>query len=220
MTLRFTVGEYNQIAAEVGAPRQFRGGVITVHGFNTTGWWQKLLVPTLQRAGLFYTPADYGHVLPGIFRPKTQDKVAEAVMDAYREQLAEPGCERPGVIAHSLGSLGLGWALKTRESLKVGRVIVNGCILPRDFPWSELASPPRYQVERVLNEGGGKDTWPRVARMIVPRAGHAGVCGFDDDGTGLVVNRINRYGRHSDVHNIPHFRQVWVPFLLTGHYTK
>ncbi len=83
----FSIAEFNVIAGVIGAPRLFRGGVITIPGFNTTGWWQKLLVPTLQRAGFFYTPVDYGFVLGGIFRKPTLDRVSEQILAAYAEQL-------------------------------------------------------------------------------------------------------------------------------------
>lgn len=212
---RFSIAEFNEIAGDVGTYRLFRGGVITVHGFNTTGRWQKLLIPTLQRAGLLCTPVDYGFVVVGLLRKKTLDVATEKIMAAYADQLEEPNCSRPSVIAHSLGSLAFGWALQTKVALRVSRVIVNGSILPQDFRWSYFAGSERNQVKKVLNEGGGQDVWPRVARWCVPRAGNAGCYGFNDTGQ-VVINQINPYGRHDDVHNVPHFRQVWVPFLLTG----
>lgn len=209
---RFPIVEWNEIASTVGAPPVWRGGVITVPGFNTTGWWQKKVIPILEHSLLFNTPADYGYVRTGILRKKTQEAAAKDIMKCYSVQLAE-GIQRPSVIAHSLGSLSLGWALQSRSTLCVSRVIVNGCILPCDFPWKELAE--KGQVESVLNEGGGRDRWPRVARWSVPRAGNAGCYGFTNNG-GIVINQIDPNGRHSDVHNERHFREVWVPFILTG----
>lgn len=215
-SVTFRLSEYNALLADHGSARVFRGGVITIPGFNTTGWWQKDLVPILQRANLFNTPVDYGYVRAGIVIPKMQDRVVEQIMAAYDEQQREKNCDHPCVIAHSFGSLSLGWALMTRTSLRLSRVIVNGCILPCDFPWKDLAD--RGQVYRVLNEGGGKDPWPKVARWFVPRAGDSGCRGFTDfdSDDGVVVNRINPYGRHSDMHNKANFRQNWIAFLVEG----
>jgi hypothetical protein len=119
----------------------------------------------------------------------------------------------PDVIAHSLGTWLLGQALMNDPNLRVGRVILTGCILRPDFNWERLFEGK--QVEAVLCHTANKDLWAAIAHYIIPDSGPSGRRGFND--RVRVGHAILAGGHHSDFfldrELTKHFHDVWRPFL-------
>jgi hypothetical protein len=140
------------------------------------------------------------------------------------------GGKRPNVIAHSMGTFLLGSLLRdvlTGSELRLGRVVLVGCVLPRNYGWSKLLHHKRSAVVEVWNEQGGQDLVVRSAcalRMI--GFGTAGRDGFL--GTPAEVHKVNealdgcldcqRAVRPGRVHNVllPGFNHP-TAFVSAGH---
>jgi len=122
----------------------------------------------------------------------------------------------PDVIAHSFGTWLLGHALTRNPNLKVGRVILTGCILRPDFDWAALIS--RGQVQAVLCHVASRDGWASVAHYIIPDSGPSGVRGFNDRTN--IGHAVLKDGAHSDFfldEQMPKlFHDVWQPFLTAS----
>ncbi|MCU1231712.1 MAG: serine/threonine protein kinase [Acidobacteria bacterium] len=204
--------EVNALGETLDPPRmRLRGAVITIHGMNTRGAWQKAVSPVLFDAGLRPSHVDYDTVRFGALRRKTQDMIGEKILEHYEEQRRY--YPLPSAIAHSLGSLSLGRLLQRKSAIRLKYVIVHGCILPCDFPWQKLYE--RDQIKLVLNETGKQDMPVRFTRWVIPESGNAGRDGFKPCPS-FVLERPNEWGRHSENHYAAHFRDVWVPFLVHG----
>lgn len=166
----------------------------------------------LQDAGLRHEMLDYGTVRWTAFRKRTLTRIADLIVEATeRQRMYCPG-SRTGVIAHSLGTLGLGRALQTTPALQLGRLVVFGCILKRGFPWRQFVESRR--VQGVLHEIGGHDPWPLVASCLW-RAGASGRCGFRECDE-IVHERRYEWNGHDNLVKPIHCRSVWVPFLTDG----
>lgn len=147
-----------------------------------------------------------------------------------------PG-ERPHLIAHSLGTYLMAHILKKHADVHLGRVVLIGCVLPRNFNWGGIraAKPPAF--EAIRNEVGKKDWVARLAyhvKRLVPGLGHAGLAGFEGPAnevhtvggsnlfcsdcpqasTGLIHNVLHPERGHSDAflgrNDAVHF---WLPFF-------
>ncbi len=116
---------------------------------------------------------------------------------------------RPSVVAHSFGTYIVGHALRTFEDMSLGKIVLCGSILPRDFDWVSIFA--RNQVIEVRNDYGVDDMWSRVTRRIVKETGSSGANGFSMTSP-LVQNRRFEYFGHSDYFRRGHYEQ-WIKFL-------
>lgn len=194
--------------------------VLALHGMNTRGAWQEdfnWLISTTYSHMVPVAIYKYGIVRPGAFfrfRHQSLSLDLAARIKRLVGQTEKSGFgRRPDVIAHSLGTLVLGHALRGDSSLRVGRVILTGSILRPDFNWSELTN--RGQVQAVLNNYGTKDFWALVAHYFIPDSGPSGREGFNDQKG--VINVAARGFKHSDFfqprHMSQQFETLWRPFL-------
>jgi hypothetical protein len=202
------IGEYNAARTAEGLDPKYRAAVITVHGMNTTGRWQKDLATFLQDRLIRHKAVDYGFVLLGVLLPWTPAKVHERLNHAYEDQ--RRFFERPHVIAHSFGSRCLGKWLQRFPSNSISRVILCGSLIPRRFDWGQLAA--NGQVDRVMNERAGKDLWVKLAPLAIWGSGCSGVLGFKDCGN-IVDENFYPHSKHSDLFMPAHWEKVWLPFL-------
>src|SRR5690242_6184044 len=103
------LAEFNRLAGPDG---QYNLAVITIHGMNTRGAWQKWTSTPLQDAGIRVIPVDYGYQLVRscVFPTRTADQFVERVVNAWtdHDNLNLPIC----AVAHSFGTLILGRALQ------------------------------------------------------------------------------------------------------------
>jgi hypothetical protein len=195
---------------------------LALHGMNTGGAWQEELNWLISRTYGRSVPVaiyKYGVVRPGAilkFRLRALTRQLAARIKRLSGQTEQSGFGGvPDVLAHSLGTWLLGHALKEDSTLRVGRVILTGCILRPDFDWASLIAT--RQVEAVLCHFGTKDFWARVAQYVIPDSGPSGRRGFNDR-TG-VLHFKSPGVRHSDFfleRRMPTFyREVWQQFLTS-----
>jgi hypothetical protein len=194
--------------------------MIALHGMNTAGPWQEEFMWHVSRAYGYAIPVaiyKYGIVRPGVilkFRQRTLMNRLIARMRTLSKEAERSGCPGPpDIIAHSFGTWLLGHALESDESIRVGRVVLLGCILRPDFNWRELIA--RGRVEAVLCHHSAKDCWARVAQYVIPDSGPSGRIGFNDHKG--VVNHGTKDLGHSDYFlsaQMPQlFQSLWEPFL-------
>lgn len=194
--------------------------ILALHGMNTRGPWQESFNWLAARSYGRSVPVaiyKYGIVRPGAILKFRQRKLIKQVQERIKALSGETEVSgfggMPDVIAHSLGTWLLGHALADDPSLRVGRVILTGCILRPDFDWQKLIDSA--QVQAVLCHTASKDFWAGIAHYIIPDSGPSGVCGFNN--RQLVGHAILVGGKHSDFfleERLPDlFDTVWHPFL-------
>jgi pimeloyl-ACP methyl ester carboxylesterase len=184
--------DYNALATSLGAPPQYRGAVISVHGMNTDGAWQKHVSPVLQDALIRHRAVHYGWRRVSAALPRTLDHVAEHILRAYEEQLKHH--PTPSAIGHSYGTLSIGHALRTKPDVSFNRIILYGSILSPKYEWDAIHAARR--VEAVLNERSRRDFWASIAKWCLPDAGPSGVVGFSE-GADFIIDREFPWTRHS-----------------------
>jgi hypothetical protein len=194
--------------------------VLALHGMNTRGDWQEAFnwrVSTAYKRSVPVAIYKYGIVRPGAVCRWCLRRLEERVIERIHRLEGDTGAEGfegpPDVIAHSLGTWLIGHALQRDPKLKIGRLLLTGCILRPDFDWRALES--RGQVEAVLNHYGTKDFWAGVAHYVIPDSGPSGRIGFVS-GAPVVQVRAEGFG-HSDYFTQENlgriFQQTWQPFL-------
>jgi hypothetical protein len=199
---------------------------LALHGMNTRGPWQEevnWLLSTTYARSVPVAIYKYGWVLSGAvlefrLRKLTAD-LAQTIRALSGDAKSEGFGGRPDVIAHSLGTLLLSRALETYTDLKLGRVILTGCIIRPDFDWRVYLTKGHQgdesRVEAVLCHVATKDFWALAAHYVIPGSGPAGRYGFID--RAAVDHRILQGGEHGTFFEGAHLRQcyeqVWQPFL-------
>ena len=192
--------------------------VVTLHGIRTRGEWQKQVTSHLARHGLVPYHLDYGFFgVLAFLAPWTRARRVRWLRAELRELLARTGATRVSLIAHSFGTWLALEALEAEQGgLRYDRVVLTGCIVRRDFPWSEVMHRRRW-VQAVRNERAAGDWVVRAAdacarwlRPVAPRAGATGVTGFDDAPPGLRQPLVA--GGHSEVLNVANFER-WARFI-------
>ena len=91
------------------------------------------------------------------------------------------GITRPHIIAHSLGTLLIGSALKSFPAVKARRIVLVGCVLSEDFDWLDIYTRKTSAFDAIRNEWTNQDTVVRLAGLIRRRImdfGQAGLTGF------------------------------------------
>ena len=193
--------------------------MLTLHGMNTTGAWQEDLNWLVSKSYGRMVPVaiyKYGIVRPGAVLKFRQRALTNGLIARIRRLSGETKDAgfggMPDVIAHSFGTWLLGHALRTDPTLRVGRIILTGCILRPDFDWNELIT--RGQVEAVLCHVAVNDFWARIAHYFIPDSGPSGRVGFIDR---LHILHAVLLGGHSDFFKekvMPDlFARVWQSFL-------
>ena len=147
---------------------------------------------------------------------------------------------RPHVIAHSMGTKLIGTALREYPQVRLGSVVLTGCVLPPNYPWRSVRAANSRAFERVRNEVASKDVVPLLAHLgqwlgILSGYGNAGRVGFDVAPRWVhtmrspnavcrqciaapppvpIHNVTNAHGRHSSTFATPEFAAYyWLPFL-------
>jgi serine/threonine-protein kinase len=185
--------------------------VFLLHGIRTAGRWQKLASAELSRAGFVVVPLDYGYFLASqLVRRSARETKVRWLLDEYSNWRRIVGCNRPSIIAHSLGTYLVASALEKYAQVKFDRIILCGAIVRTNFPWKLLIE--RGQVRSVLNQHGGNDFWANVVQWFVNDAGPSGVRGFDERSTAQLIQRSNPSFKHSDYFYSANFSDTWFHF--------
>lgn len=140
------------------------------------------------------------------------------------------------VIAHSLGTFLMGLALRKRQNIHLGRIVLVGCVLPRSYPWAKLLglAGSGYRFVDVRNEVGQKDVvvWSAwIMSWLIRGLGVAGLRGFrEKDGfthtlpeprlqcpsgcAAKIHNMLSEYLGHSDAFVGSGYAETfWLPYL-------
>ena len=147
---------------------------------------------------------------------------------------------RPHVIAHSMGTKLIGTALEEYPQVRLGSVVLTGCVLPTNYGWRRVRGANPRAFERVRNEVARKDLVPWLTHQghrlgILRGFGMAGRVGFDLASNFVhnisspnmvcgqcaaapspvpIHNIINSAFTHSSVFTTPDFAAYfWLPFL-------
>lgn len=203
----------------IGEPSRDVRWLMTIHGMNTHGAWQEDMSWRLAEKYKYSAPVDvykYGLILSGVIQwwklNRLKRKLVERVKTKSNSAKHAGYGEVPDVIAHSLGTWLLGHVLCENENIRVGRVILTGCILRPDFDWQRLID--KGQVEAVLNHYGTSDNWPYISQYVIPNSGPSGKFGFFKDG---VINVPAKKYTHGDFFKKEHLEVqlngVWKDFL-------
>ena len=147
---------------------------------------------------------------------------------------------KPHVIAHSMGTKLVGTALKEYPEVRLGSLVLTGCVLPTNYPWHRVRMTNPRAFERVRNEVASKDIVPWLAHLgnrlrLLRGFGNAGRSGFDAAPGWIhnvasvnsvcgqcaaapppapIHNVTNANGTHSSAFATPAFAAYyWLPFL-------
>jgi len=147
--------------------------VLSLHGVDTRGEWQKKVAPTLSRSGLTPYPLDYGR-LPrwAMAIPLVRTRLVNWLNKQIDEVRAAEGIDRPSVIAHSFGTYLLTQTLKKYRHIRLDNVVFCGSIVDPTFDWSSQLG--ECQLNALRNEVGGKDLWSGITRWLgwlIPEVG-------------------------------------------------
>lgn len=136
--------------------------VFVLHGIRDLGEWSSRIETGLQEPMLALPASDrrkrklaiasvrYGYFgMSQFLLPLVRRKFVRWFMDTYTETLARyPNVRRVDFIGHSHGTYLLGEALRKYRSMKVGRVVLGGSVLPQDYDWKMVFEREQVQVVR------------------------------------------------------------------------
>lgn len=193
--------------------------VVTLHGIQTTGKWQKEITPYLAKHGLIPYHLDYGwfDVLRFLL-PWTRNRRVRAIREELRELVRITGADRISVIAHSFGTFQVMEALQREHGeLKYDRVVLTGSIVPIDYDW-ENAFDNEQSVMAVRNERADEDwvAWlagwvsQKLGWLTRLKAGNSGGAQFVYTSPRLIDTANS--GDHSSTLNASKFER-WARFI-------
>lgn len=202
-------------------PSRDIAALFLVHGMATAGGWQQDLSWTVQLAYGYSVPVFIFKFGWDVLSPLTRRsqrrrtrQLAEAVRRAQHDLRIHGFSERCDVVCHSFGTILIASLLADQafRDIAVGRIVLTGSIVNRDYDWDRLLAEGR--VEAVLNHRAGRDRWVKLAPWFFPNTGPSGVCGFR---TRQVEDFLSAGFRHSDYFSNANFSEVfqtrWAPFL-------
>lgn len=191
--------------------------VFPLHGIRTQARWQSAFADVAQVAqwNCRLEKWNFGwfHIFQFISPWSRETKVRWFRETYYDEvnfrKLKFNENEYPSVVAHSFGTYILGNALLKYSYLRFNKVILCGCILPREFPWDKLID--RGQVQAVRNEFGVRDVWAKHVDWFIPQTGPSGTVGLTCKHQRFEQVEF-RYD-HSEYFDKGHMEAYWIPFL-------
>lgn len=193
--------------------------VVTIHGIQTRGTWQKELTPYLAKEGLIPYHLDYGFFdVLRFLLPWTRESKIATIRRELRELFQKTGVRRVSVIAHSFGTLlAIEALMRDTGGLKFDRVVLTGSIVPRDFDWTDVIEQKKW-VMAIRNERATNDRVVTLASLASRRlgwllrlnAGDSGRSGFSHYLPALVEDSI--HGNHSEQLNVQKFER-WARFI-------
>lgn len=191
--------------------------LMSIHGIETRGAWQKELQASCDQAhaGLQHRPLDFGLfralslLVPGMRARKVEWFLREYTRIVKEELL---GDDVPSIIAHSFGSYIVTKAMERYPEVRFHRVVLCGSIVRRDYPWDRRFQ--QRQVERALNDFGRRDIWVRVAEAVIEDAGSSGYRGFEGSTDARLIQRRHESWSHSDYFYTLNYDRNWIPFFV------
>lgn len=208
--------------------------VFILHGIRDMGEWTSNFEEPLQKAYLEMHPggeklhvhrASYGFLAMGPFLIwADRQKNVRWFMDQVTELAARfPNLKEIHFIGHSNGTYVLASALQKYNTLKLGRAVLAGSAIRRDYPWSEFHG----RIKGVRNYVGSSDVvvgfFPRLFELplcsrLNGDIGSAGFNGFEDPLGNAYETRFVRGGHGAALvkENVPSI----VDFIIHGRKTE
>lgn len=195
--------------------------VMTIHGINTFGRWQKQLerVVKEQKGDANFHNYKYGVFSPLAFLlPPLRIREYRKLKFHLKEKFSDESVQKYFIFTHSFGTLLLYSALKEvilenpGFERKVGRIILSGSVLPHRTDWSLFSSK---SIE-VINDCADHDYVLYVSQFLVWGCGMAGRCGFYGFNDQSLLNRFFNGGHSSYFKGDGFIRSNWVPLLHDG----
>jgi len=139
-----------------------------------------------------------------------------------------------------MGTKLVGTVLRRFPEVRLGNVVLVGCVLPTNYPWRQVRTMNPRAFDRVRNEVASKDLVPWLAHQgqrlgLLPDYGMAGCVGFDVASTWVhslssphvvcgqcsaapppapIHNVTNHQGTHSSAFaDLQFAAYFWLPFL-------
>jgi pimeloyl-ACP methyl ester carboxylesterase len=193
--------------------------VVTIHGIQTHGKWQKNITPYLASHGLVPYHIDFGWFsILKFFFPWTRERQIRLIREELRNLVDKVRARRVSVIAHSFGTfIAMESLRRDNGGLLYDRVVLTGSILPCAFDWQSLVS--KKWVMAVRNERATSDgvvqlalvasRWP-LKWISWLKAGNSGRSKFDQQPPTLLDDYV--VGHHSETHNPLKFER-WARFI-------
>jgi len=177
--------------------------VFLLHGLRSSrDEWVHEIAPILRQRlpGAEIVEASYGWIsMLGFALPSVRRRELKWLQDHYTEYLARhPGAEID-VVAHSNGSYLVGEALRRVPSMRFGRVVLLGSVLPSDYAWGQRRA--WGQAQAVRTDRAGDDLVVAVLCSALhgvgmTDVGTSGWTGFDETG-GVETEMAWFQGGHS-----------------------
>lgn len=192
--------------------------MLLVHGMNTRGRWQEEFnwrAAVLHGRSIPIFSYKYGKIRPGVLLKIRRKQLVKRTLGVLRELVGDvQGVHLgpcPDVIAHSFGTWLIVHALLKDPTMKIGRLILIGSIVPPNFEWQQLSG----QHLGVLNHVCRQDRVVGLANFFIAESGPSGVEGFTDP---RIEHRTSESWGHSDCFKTKEnlssaFREIWGPFL-------
>ncbi len=191
--------------------RQKRKVIVSVHGIESQGVWQKDLAPLISEQGWVYYPLHYG-IFRGynFIQPWQRSAKIEWFRQQYRQIRNRYHDVVPSIIAHSFGTYIVSEALDIYDGIRADKVILCGSIVRRDFDWAKIFR--RKQATTVRNDFGRNDFPSGITRFFAWDTGPSGRDGFTIKHDRLRDEEFDRY-KHGSVFDYDHYERHWIPFL-------
>lgn len=201
--------------------------VVTIHGIQTRGKWQKTITPYLAKHGLIPYHVDFGWYNALLFfLPWTRRSRVESVRKEL-ETLAETlggnsgNKKRISIIAHSFGTHIAMEALKSNagQTLFYDRVVLTGSILPLNTPWQAMIHTDKWLLA-VMNERVTGDLVVKLAEFVSQKLGFfsglqasaTGRLQFNEKSVRLLDREPPQRGGHSELLKPGNYER-WARFI-------
>jgi alpha-beta hydrolase superfamily lysophospholipase len=177
--------------------------VFLLHGLRSSrDEWVHEIAPMLraQLPGAEIVESSYGWIsMLGFALPSVRRRELKWLEDHYTEALARHPGATIDVVAHSNGSYLVGEALRRVPSMRFGRVVLLGSVLPADYAWSQRQA--WGQAQAVRTDRAGDDLVVAVLCSALhgvgmTDVGTSGWTGFDETG-GVETEMAWYQGGHS-----------------------
>ena len=190
--------------------------IITIHGINSAGNWQKTLETNFPKSdNVVFKHYKYIHKSPlKILVPFWRNKnILRFVSDLKTLMREYPDAEY-FFFAHSFGTLLLMEGLKKIPSInlpKIKLIALAGSVLKREFDWGSLTS--EIAIERVVNDCGVSDWALPFAHVFAQGLGMSGRTGFYGFSDSIVVNRFFKGGHSFFEESESFYQDYWITLI-------
>lgn len=198
--------------------------IFLLHGMRSSrDDWVREIAPLLRRRlpDAEVVESSYGWIsLLSFALPSVRRREIHWLQDQYTEYLARHPAATFDVVAHSNGAYLVGQSLERVPSLRFGRVVLLGSVLPSDYPWGQRRA--WGQASAVRSDRAADDVVVAVfcnalRGVGMTDIGTSGWSGFDDSGG--VEHEVAWYrGGHSAALTKANLDNV-ADFLATGRMT-